>query len=53
MKVSNNTTAIVDPREAIKTNISKRELSEVKKITKSMDNKYLVLIENKGHYIKM
>lgn len=29
------------------------QLGEVKNLTKSMDNTFLTVIENKGHYIKM
>ena len=40
--------------KAIKSNMSKIEPVKVnKKITKSMNNKLLAVIEKKGHYIKM
>ena len=38
---------------AIETIMSEIEPAEIKKITKSMDNKFMAVIEEKGHYIEM
>ena len=39
--------------EAIKTTMSETKFADVKKITKSMYNRLLAVIEKEGHYIKM
>ena len=39
--------------KAIKTTISETESAELKKLTKSMDNRLVAAIERKGHYIKI